>query len=111
MNATLVSVEERVAAPNVWHQARATRSLVEQVEYSVRQRCIVGNRKGNLFFRIEWRRNKNPILVIPVYDIVLDRAPGALVDKHANRVPVKNVVTHGTRRVKGPTRQIDTSAV
>src|SRR5215471_7090651 len=44
--------------------------------------------------------NRNPILAIPVYGVVLERgaALGA-EDRHASTgVPVNNVVTHRTRR-------------
>jgi hypothetical protein len=68
----------------------------EQVEHSVRQRRIAGNHKGSLGHRL----NKHPILAIPVYDVVLDRGTAAFgADKQASTsVPVKNVVTHCTRR-------------
>ena len=94
MNATLVSREERVTAP---HGSRADRTLAEQVEHSVRQRRIVGNKNAR---RAQELRHKNPILAIPADDAVLKRDDAARVcsDRRANTgVPVNNVVTHGTR--------------
>src|SRR5215471_7671741 len=89
MNATFVSREERVAAPH--GSATRTRSDVEQVEHSVRQRCIVGNLG---------RRSRNPISAIPACNVVLDRdrredERARKFDIHAiTSVPVKNVVTY-----------------
>src|SRR5215469_9771839 len=89
MNTTLVSREERVAAP---HGSPAGRTFAEQVEHSVRQCPIVGNLKAK--HSDLWHKNPS---AIPAYDVVLERGAHDSDDHHARGVPVNNVVTHGTR--------------
>ena len=103
MNATLVSREERVAAP---HGSPAGRTFAEQVEHSVRQRPIVGNLKAK---HSELSHN-NPS-AIPAYDVVLERGAGDSDDQHAIGVPVNNVVTHGTRHHGADIVVLNTCAV
>src|SRR5215471_19101705 len=113
MNATLVSREERVAAP---HGSRAIRNGIVQVDCSGRHHRIVGNLKGNRrpelrgcninpdgaipAYRIVGNNrgpelrgciNINPSVAIPAYYVVLGRDKAA-VDPHASiRVPANNV--------------------
>src|SRR5262249_38752774 len=92
MNATLVSREERVAAP---HVPRATRSGVEQVEISVRQRRIVGNLTGTG----HGPPQHNSHCAIPVCNVVLDRgSTEGNYQQAVETVPVKSVVIHRTQR-------------
>ena len=88
MNATLVSREERVAAP---HGSRAIRNAIVQVKQPVCQRRIVGNLKGNR--SPEARCNTNSECAIAAYDVVLGRDKAA-VDVHASiKVPDNLVLT------------------
>ena len=100
MNATLVSVEERIAAP---HGSRANRRAVEHVKISVRQRRIVGNLNVTHDPCRPRSHNRNPILAIPVCDVVLERGAVRGEDQYASTgVPVNNVMTHRTHRTQSP---------
>src|SRR6516164_5582447 len=104
MNATLVSREERVAAP---HGSPAGRTFAEQVEHSVRQRPIVGNLKAK--HSDLWHKNPS---AIPAYDVVLERGAHDCDDQNASTgVPVNNVVTHSTRHHGADIVVLNTCAV